>query len=74
MQVHLFVLMIVINGQTISDDMYFRDIHRCNFFVNAIVSGMKKSSSHEPRSTIIEGYCMPRQIRDVTERPDIMIY
>ena len=27
MQMHLFVLMIVINGQTVSDDMYFKDIH-----------------------------------------------
>lgn len=74
MQMHLFVLMIVINGQTVSDDMYFKDIHRCNFFVDAIVSGMRKTNRHDPGRTVIEGYCMPRLIRDVTERPDIMIY
>jgi|MDTC01.3.fsa_nt_gb hypothetical protein len=74
MQVHLFVLMILINGQPVSDDMYFRDIHRCNFFVDAIVRGIRKSSAQGPNRTIIEGYCTPRLIRDVAERPDIMIY
>ena len=48
MQMHLFVLMIVINGQTVSDDMYFKDIHRCNFFVDAIVNGMRKTNRHDP--------------------------
>ena len=74
MQMNIFVLIIIINGQVVSDDMFFKDIHRCNFFVNAIVSGMKKSSSHEPRSTTVEGYCLPRLIDDVTKQTDIMVY
>ena len=74
MQMHIFVLMILINGQVVSDDMYFRDIHRCNFFVDAIVSGMRKSNTHEPNRTNIEGYCVPQLVQDINQQTDIMVY
>ena len=74
MQMHIFVLIILINGQPVSDDMFFRDIHRCNFFVDAIVSGMKKSNTHDPNRTVIEGYCVPQLIEDIDKRSDVMVY
>ena len=37
---HLFLLMVLVNGQVESSDMYFYNVHRCNFFANAIVTGL----------------------------------
>jgi len=58
---HLFLLMVLVNGQVESSDMYFYDINRCNYFANAIVKGkVERTIKAEPRQITLAAYCLPR--------------
>ena len=58
---HLFILMVLVNGQVQSQDMYFYDINRCNYFANAIVKGKaERTLNYEPRRIALAAYCLPR--------------
>lgn len=58
---HLFLLMILVNGQVQSADMFFYDINRCNYFANAIVKGkVERTLRYEPRGVALAAYCLPR--------------
>jgi len=58
---HLFLLMVLVNGQVESSDMFFYNIHRCNFFANAIVMGkVERTINAAPRRITLAAYCLPR--------------
>jgi hypothetical protein len=58
---HLFLLYVLVNGQIQSSDMYFYDVHRCNYFANAIVRGkVERTLNYEPRGVALAAYCLPR--------------
>ena len=58
---HLFLLMVLVNGQIQSADMWFYDIHRCNYFATAIVKGkVERTLRYEPRGVALAAYCLPR--------------
>jgi hypothetical protein len=58
---HLFLLMVLVNGQVESSDMFFYNVHRCNFFANAIVMGkVEKTINAAPRRITLAAYCLPR--------------
>ena len=53
--------MVLVNGQVESSDMYFYNIHRCNFFANAIVMGkVERTINAAPRRITLAAYCLPR--------------
>ena len=58
---HLFLLMVLVNGQVESSDMYFYNIHRCNYFANAIVTGkVERTINAALRRITLAAYCLPR--------------
>ena len=58
---HLFVLIVSLNGDVQSEDMYFYDIYQCNKFAAAVVqSKNEKTALHDARRTTITSYCIPR--------------
>jgi len=58
---HLFLLMVLVNGQVESADMFFYNIHRCNYFANAIVMGkVERTINAAPRRITLAAYCLPR--------------
>jgi len=67
---HLFLLMVLVNGQVQSSDMYFYDIHRCNYFANAIVRGkVERTLRYEPRGVALAAYCLPKFVDPEAVRP-----
>jgi len=53
--------MVLVNGQVESADMFFYNIHRCNFFANAIVMGkVERTINAAPRRITLAAYCLPR--------------
>ena len=67
---HLFLLYVLVNGQVQSADMWFYDIHRCNFFANAIVRGkVERTLNYEPRGVALAAYCLPRRADPAKVRP-----
>ena len=68
---HLFLLMVLVNGQVESSDMYFFDIHRCNYFANAIVTGkVERTINAAPRRITLAAYCLPR----VADKDKVRVY
>jgi hypothetical protein len=58
---HLFLLMVLVNGQVQSSDMFFYDINRCNYFATRIVKGkVERTLNYEPRGVALAAYCLPR--------------
>jgi len=67
---HLFLLMVLVNGEVQSSDMYFYDINRCNYFANAIVTGkIERTLRYEPRGIALAAYCLPRRADPEVVRP-----
>ena len=60
--IHVFLLMVLVNGEIESGDMYFVDINRCKYFANSIVSSKKRNSGYQPPSVKLEAYCVPKLI------------
>lgn len=67
---HLFLLMVLVNGQVQSSDMYFYDINKCNYFANRIVTGkVERTLRYEPRGIALAAYCLPRRADPEVVRP-----
>ena len=60
--IHVFLLIVLVNGETESEDMYFVDINRCNYFAQSIVQGNRRNSGYHPSSIKLEAYCVPRLV------------
>jgi hypothetical protein len=61
--VHLFLLTVLLNGEIVSEDMYFRNIYDCSRFSKAVVQSRSELSRlHEPRTTTITAYCLPKLV------------
>lgn len=58
---HVFVLILILNGSTISQDMYFWDVTRCNYFASQLVKryGNYKYYKDVPEEHKATGYCKP---------------
>jgi hypothetical protein len=53
--------MVLVNGQVESSDMFFYNVHRCNFFARAIVMGkVERTINAAPRRITLAAYCLPR--------------
>jgi len=70
--IHVFLLMVLVNGEIESEDMYFTDINRCNYFAQQIVSGKRRNTGYNPPGVKLEAYCVPRLVD--SEDDNIKIY
>ena len=65
-----FLLVVIVNGETISDDrMLFESIYRCNEFAIAIEEG-RGSSENIKRYRMqknVSAYCIPKMVPRGTE-------
>ena len=68
--IHLFLLIVMINGTVSSQDMYFRSINECNWYANAIVSGQRKNG-YLPDQANVGAYCVPKL---VPENNNLKVY
>jgi len=64
-----FILLVTVGGQTHNtQDMYFRDITRCNFFAEQIeIGNLIRSGSYLYRTERIDAYCLPVMVNKETE-------
>ena len=60
--IHAFLLMVLVNGEIESQDMYFVDINRCKYFASNIVGSKKRNTGYYPPSVKLEAYCVPKLI------------
>ena len=59
--VHAFLLFVFLEGKLVSNDMYFFDIERCNFFASRI-SREYGSKGYYYESSKITAYCLPKLV------------
>jgi len=64
-----FLLMIMFEGQEHNtQNMYFRDINRCNYFAEQIEKGNRlQSGGYIYRTDKIDAYCLPMMVPKSTE-------
>jgi hypothetical protein len=58
---HVFLLIVMVNNNIESNDMYFLDINRCSYFAEALVKSQAKTGFHPPQADVF-AYCVPRKI------------
>jgi hypothetical protein len=46
---HVFLLIVMVNNNIESNDMYFLDINRCSYFAEALVKSQAKTGFHPPQ-------------------------
>jgi len=58
---HVFLLVVILGSKTISQDMYFWDINRCNYFASQIVKryGNYRYYRSVPEEHRATAYCKP---------------
>lgn len=69
--IHVFLLTILVSGNIVSNDMYFLDINRCNFFAERVAASKRRNTGYKPPTVFIEAYCVPRL---VPERNNLKVY
>lgn len=52
--IHAFLLVVILNGEAVSKDMYFRNVNDCVYFARVL----KKQSTGKT----ITSYCIPVQV------------
>ena len=64
-----FLLMIMFEGQEYNtQNMYFRDINRCNYFAEQIEKGNRlQSGGYIYRTDKIDAYCLPMMVHKSME-------
>ena len=62
--IHAFLLTVILGGNTISNDMYFYDIDRCNYFASQLVKryGNYKYNTMVPDEHRATAYCIPKKV------------
>lgn len=51
--IHAFLLIVLVNGEAVSKDMYFRNVNECVYFAQVLRRQSRKK---------ITSYCIPVQI------------
>ena len=64
-----FLLLVTFQGQEYNtQNMYFRDINRCNYFAEQIEKGNRQQSGgYIYRTDKIDAYCLPKMVPKNTE-------
>lgn len=61
-----FLLVVIIDGEPIADQFFFRDITRCNTFAYYISTGKTKINNRYQRQENVTAYCVPKRISQNT--------
>lgn len=69
---HVFLLVLLLNGNIISQDMHFWDVNRCNYFASQLVKryGSYKYYKDVPKNHRATAYCKPV----LTDHTKIKVY
>ncbi|OUT92804.1 MAG: hypothetical protein CBB96_05590 [Gammaproteobacteria bacterium TMED36] len=61
---HVFLLILIVGGQTVSKDMLFYDVERCNYFASQLVKryGNYTGYGSVPKDNKATAYCEPRYV------------
>lgn len=65
-----FLLVVIIEGTpVVTEDMYFNDINRCNYFAYKVQTGSFKDDKYPYLYTqnIITAYCLPKMVEEDTK-------
>lgn len=57
---HVFMLVVMIGGQTVSRDMHFINVERCNYFASQLSKRYGKGS-FPPEQNVL-AYCLPKLV------------
>jgi len=57
-----FLLVVVVNGEPIPDQFYFRDITRCNTFAYYVSTGKTQINRNYQMQENITAYCIPKRV------------
>ena len=57
-----FLLIVIIDGEPLKEEFYFRDVTRCNQFAYFVESGAVKITNKRQNQKNISAYCIPRKI------------
>jgi len=58
--VHAFLLMLWLDDELVSDNMYFFDVKRCNYFAKELEKQYGNSKKYDKHNTVI--YCLPKLV------------
>ena len=65
-----FLLIVIIDGEPLKEEFYFRSVTRCNEFAYFVESGAVKIDKHQRNQNNISAYCIPKKIRSNTKTWD----
>jgi len=65
-----FLLVVIVNGEPIPDQFYFRDITRCNSFAYYVSTGKTKINNRYQMQENVTAYCIPKRIAATTKTWD----
>jgi len=59
--IHAFLLIVILGDQTVSNDMYFKSIDRCNYFASQVVKRYGNYGNYDyiPKKHRATAYCKP---------------
>ena len=70
LNISIFLLVVVVNGEPIEDQFYFRDITRCNTFAYYVSTGKTKINNRYQMQENITAYCIPKRVAANTKTWD----
>tara|TARA_R110000765_G_scaffold361468_1_gene451658 strand:+ start:197 stop:406 length:210 start_codon:yes stop_codon:yes gene_type:complete len=65
-----FLLIVIVDGEPLKEEFFFRDITRCNQFAYFVESGAVKIGNKQRNQNNISAYCIPKKIRSGTKTWD----
>jgi len=65
-----FLLVVIIDGEPLKEEFYFRDVTRCNEFAYFVESGAVTIGKQRRYQRNISAYCIPKKIRATTKTWD----
>jgi hypothetical protein len=65
-----FLLIVIVDGEPLKEEFFFRDITRCNQFAYFVESGEVKLNKSQRKQNNISAYCIPKKIRSGTKTWD----
>lgn len=70
---HVFVLILVVGGKTVSNDMHFWSIDRCNYFAKQLTKryGNYSYNNQIPQELKATAYCEPRLVDTTKVQPEV---
>ena len=65
-----FLLVVIVNGEQIPEQFFFRDITRCNTFAYYVSTGKTKINNRYQIQENVTAYCIPKRINENTKTYD----